>query len=53
LERHTEPQDGSYRRIITAGRGASVTSSVLPSLEIPVDVALGYTISTHRRDAEN
>jgi Uma2 family endonuclease len=44
LERHTEPQDGNYRRIITAGRGATIASAVLPTLEIPVDVALGYAI---------
>jgi hypothetical protein len=44
LERYTEPKDGCYHRVITAGRGAAVPSSVLPALAIPVDVALGYTV---------
>lgn len=43
LERHTEPEDGHYRNLVTAGRGATVASSVLAGLEIPVDVALGYS----------
>jgi Uma2 family endonuclease len=43
LERHTEPRDGQYRTVITAGRGATLPSSMLPGLEIPVDVALGYS----------
>jgi Uma2 family endonuclease len=44
LERHTNPRDGSYQEVIKAGRGAAITSSVLPVLEIPVDLALGYTL---------
>jgi Uma2 family endonuclease len=44
VERHTEPRDGEYRTIITAGRGETLRSSVLPALAIPVDLALGYSI---------
>lgn len=44
LERHTEPKDGGYQSVITARRGEVVSSSVLPALAIPVDVALGYTV---------
>jgi Uma2 family endonuclease len=43
LERHTEPCDGQYRTVITADRGEALPSSMLPGLEIPVDVALGYS----------
>lgn len=42
LERHTDPRDGQYRTVITAGRGGTLPSSMLPGLEIPVDLALGY-----------
>jgi Uma2 family endonuclease len=42
LERHTEPRDGQYRTVITAGRGGTLPSPMLPGLGIPVDVALGY-----------
>ncbi|HEY8744888.1 MAG TPA: Uma2 family endonuclease, partial [Chloroflexota bacterium] len=44
VERHTEPRDGEYQRVVRAGRGESLTSTVLPAVTFPVDVALGYEL---------
>jgi hypothetical protein len=41
IERHTEPGEGRYRRIARAGRGETLTSTVLPALTLPVDAVLG------------
>lgn len=41
IERHAEPGDDGYRVIVRFGRGAVVTSTVVPGLEIPVDTILG------------
>lgn len=40
LERHSEPQDGVYRRIDRAGRGQSLASTTLPALTLAVDELL-------------
>lgn len=37
VERHTEPRDGRYRFVALAMPGDTLTSTVLPSLMIPVD----------------
>ena len=37
IERHTEPHEGRYRQLLTVGRGASLTSAVLPDITIAVD----------------
>jgi Uma2 family endonuclease len=44
VERHTEPRDGRYQRVISAGRGETLPSTVLPAVVLPVDVALGYEL---------
>jgi Uma2 family endonuclease len=44
VERHTEPRDGQYQRVVRAGRGETLTSTVLPSVKLPVDIALGYEL---------
>src|SRR4051794_31298886 len=38
IERHTAPIDGRYTLIAIAGRGQSLTSTVLPSLTIPASI---------------
>lgn len=42
VERHTEPGEGGYQQVVRAGRGESLTSTVMPAVVLPVDVALGY-----------
>jgi Uma2 family endonuclease len=44
VERHTEPRDGHYRCVLRAGRGESLTSTVLPAVTLPLDVVLGYEL---------
>ncbi|HEV7215768.1 MAG TPA: Uma2 family endonuclease [Chloroflexota bacterium] len=44
VERHTEPHDGTYQRVMTARRGETLTSTVLPAVVLPVDVVLGYEL---------
>ena len=44
VERFTEPRDGRYQRVVSAGRGETLTSTVLPAVILPVDVALGYEL---------
>lgn len=44
VERHTEPRDGRYQRVVSAGRGETLTSIALPAVILPVDVALGYEL---------
>lgn len=44
VERHTEPRDGAYQRVVTAGRGEALASPVLPAVTLPVDVVLGYEL---------
>jgi Uma2 family endonuclease len=44
VERHTEPGDGHYQHVVRAGRGETLGSMVLPSVKLPVDVALGYEL---------
>lgn len=41
VERHTEPQDGVYRRIAPARRGETLSSTVLPGMTVSVDDILG------------
>jgi Uma2 family endonuclease len=40
LERHSDPLDGAYTRVVVARRGETLASTVLPGLEIPVDAVL-------------
>ena len=44
VERHTEPSDGKYQRVVTAGRGETLASTVLPVVILPVDVVLGHEL---------
>lgn len=44
VERHTEPRDGKYQRVVIAGRGETLTSTVLPAVTLPVDVVLGHEL---------
>jgi Uma2 family endonuclease len=44
VERHIEPVDGQYRHVVSAGRGETLMSTVLPAVILPVDVALGYEL---------
>lgn len=48
LERHTEPQEGGYTVMVSAGRGGSLPSLRLPALTITVDEILP---ESHDRDA--
>lgn len=41
LERHTEPNPDGYRLVARAGRGESLTSTVLPGVTLAVDALLG------------
>lgn len=41
IERHTDPYDGTYRRIAPARRGESLSSTVLPDIVLSVDAVLG------------
>ncbi|MGN6359791.1 MAG: Uma2 family endonuclease [Thermomicrobiales bacterium] len=41
IERHSEPRGGRYSLIAVAGRGDTLTSTVLPALTIDVDAILG------------
>jgi Uma2 family endonuclease len=41
IERHTDPRDGIYRRVARAGRGESLTSTVLPAITLSVDAIIG------------
>ena len=41
IERHSEPRGGRYGLIAVAGRGDTLTSTVLPALTIDVDTILG------------
>jgi Uma2 family endonuclease len=41
IELHTDPRDGQYHQTVVAGRGERLASTVLPSLTIDVDEALG------------
>jgi Uma2 family endonuclease len=41
VERHTDPHDGVYRRVASAGRGESLQSTVLPAVILAVDAILG------------
>lgn len=41
IERHTDPQDGAYRQIVSVRRGESLASTVLPTLVVNVDAILG------------
>ncbi|MGN6674798.1 MAG: Uma2 family endonuclease, partial [Thermomicrobiales bacterium] len=41
IERHSEPRGGRYGLIAVAGRGDTLTSTVLPALTIDVDAILG------------
>ncbi|CAA9582307.1 MAG: COG1355, Predicted dioxygenase [uncultured Thermomicrobiales bacterium] len=41
LERHSDPRDGAYTRVVVARRGETLVSTVLPGLEIPVGAVLG------------
>lgn len=44
VERHTEPGEGGYQHVVSAGPGETLSSTVLPSVMLPVDVALGYEL---------
>jgi Uma2 family endonuclease len=44
VERHTEPRDGTYQRVVVAGRGETLTSTVLPEVTLPVNVVLGHEL---------
>ena len=44
VERHTDPVDGRYQRVVSAGRGETLTSTVLQVVILPVDVVLGYEL---------
>lgn len=44
VERYTEPRDGTYRQVVRAGRGDTLSSTVLPAVTLPVDVVLGYEL---------
>jgi Uma2 family endonuclease len=41
VERHTDPHDGVYRRVASARRGESLSSTVLPAVVLAVDAILG------------
>ena len=41
IERHTDPHAGRYRHRVLAGRGESLSSTVLPAITLPVDAVLG------------
>lgn len=41
LERHSEPGPDGYRLVARAGRGESLTSTVLPGVTLAVDTLLG------------
>jgi len=41
IERHSEPRNGRYRLVALAGRGESLTSTVLPAVTLSVDDILG------------
>ncbi len=44
VERHTEPRDGTYQRVVIARRGETLNSTVLPMVTLPVDVVLGHEL---------
>lgn len=41
IERHTEPQDGMYRQVISARRGETIASTILPVMVLVVDGIIG------------
>ena len=41
IERHSEPGSAGYRLIARAGRGESLTSTVLPAVTLSIDMILG------------
>lgn len=41
VERHTDPHDGVYRRVHSARRGETISSTVLPAINLAVDEILG------------
>jgi hypothetical protein len=41
LERYTGPSVNGYRLLRRAGRGETLEAAMLPTLTVPVDVALG------------
>ena len=41
IERHTEPHAGRYRHRVIAGRGESISSTVMTAITLPVDEVLG------------
>ncbi len=36
IERYTEPREGRYQQVTRAGRGETITSTVLPAIVVPV-----------------
>jgi hypothetical protein len=44
VERHTEPRDGRYQRVLVAVRGETLSSTVLPAVTLPVNVVLGHEL---------
>lgn len=44
VERYTEPIEGQYQRVLQAGLGECLPSTVLPAVTLPVDVVLGYEL---------
>jgi Uma2 family endonuclease len=41
IERHSQPRNRRYRLVALAGRGESLTSTVLPAVTLSVDDILG------------
>jgi len=41
IERHTEPGPDGYGTIVVGRRGATLTSTVVPAVHLPVDTVLG------------
>ena len=41
MERHTDPVDGTYRRVVRAGRGGEIESTMLPGLVLRANDVLG------------
>ena len=40
IERHTEPYDGAYRRVVFARAGETLTSTTVPAVVVPVEAIL-------------
>lgn len=40
IERHSQPRDGVYQRVVVVKRGDTLTSTILPNLALAVDAVL-------------